>query len=56
MGKDIPYPIAFREFIEGAFSRRIQGFIIDDLDRCLESYSKHVPLIAFSVNERKEER
>jgi hypothetical protein len=52
MGKDIPYPIAFREFIEGAFGKRIKGFIIDDLDRCMSSYSKHVPIIAFSVDER----
>ena len=45
MGVNIPMPITFRDFIEGGFfSPNIDAFLIDNLDDCLNTCTKGVPI------------
>lgn len=51
---DIPYPITWQEYIEGRYYRKgVREFMIDDIDRCLETTTK-APVTAISIN--REER
>jgi hypothetical protein len=47
---DIPFPITFAELMRGDFSKKnIKGFIIDDVDRMIESLCRNVPLVGISL-------
>jgi len=46
MGKDIPHPITWENFIRGRFSIGGGGFIIDDLDFILDYHAKGRPVFA----------
>ena len=53
MGLKIPFPISFREFIKGEYGRDgIKGFLIDDLDFCIQSYIT-VPINAITMSNEK---
>ncbi len=55
MGKNIPMPITFEEFISGRFStEHINAFLIDDLDQCLAIYSRNVPIDTVVIEKRME--
>ena len=55
MGKNIPMPITFEEFISGRFStEHINAFLIDDLDQCLAIYSRNVPIDTVVFEKRME--
>lgn len=50
MGLNIPFPISFREFINGEYGRNnIKGFLIDDLDCCLQQLT-NVPINAITMS------
>jgi len=49
MGLKIPQPITFSEFLQKAYyAPGISGFLIDDVDICLQSLTK-VPINAISL-------
>ena len=42
-GKDIPFPITFRQFVNGSFyTPVVEAFLIDNLDGCLYTCSRGV--------------
>ena len=50
MGLSVPFPITFSEFIGGKFSTKIECFWIDDIDRCLATVGRGVPIAAVSID------
>jgi hypothetical protein len=49
MGLKIPFPITLNEFISGQFcGKRINGFIIDNVDHLLAAMARGVPVLAMS--------
>lgn len=46
---NIPYPITWAEFVAGARGRRIDAFVIDDVDRCIQQTAALVPVIGASA-------
>lgn len=56
MGKHIPMPMTFGDFLQGRFAaEHINAFLIDDLDSCLEIYSHNVPIDTVVFEGRAEE-
>lgn len=54
MELNIPQPITWHELVNGRYrSLGIKGFIIDDLDRCIQSMTM-VPIKAVSLNDSLE--
>lgn len=50
MGKQIPFPITFDEFIQGRYrSLNINGFLIDDADLLLRKMAGIVPVNAVTA-------
>lgn len=57
MGKNIPVPMTFGDFLQGRFAaEHIDAFLIDDLDSCLEIYSHNVPIDTVVFEGRAERR
>ncbi len=53
MGADIPYPITWENFVRGDYyGRGIKGFVIDNLDLCIQSMTA-VPVMAVSWTEEE---
>lgn len=49
MGVDILFPITWDDFVNGRYyGRGVRGFVIDNLDLCIQSMT-HVPVLAASV-------
>lgn len=56
MGKHIPMPMTFRDFLQGRFAaEHINAFLIDDLDQCLAIYAQNVPIDTVVFERRAEE-
>ena len=52
MGKgDILFPITSSEFLTGRFGRFITGFVIDDVDRFFEVFTRGIPIHGMSMQE-----
>lgn len=50
MGLDIPLPLTWEEFERGQYhSRGIGGFVIDNLDMCVQRMARGVPIRAVSL-------
>ncbi len=50
LGVNIPFPITWDEFQRGQFSPMgVRGFVIDDLDQCIEYMARGVPVHAASL-------
>lgn len=55
MGLDIPFPITFREFVNGRFyGSGVRGFAIDDVDMLVEYLARGRPVKAISLTKEKE--
>ena len=51
MGLGIPFPLTWHEFATGRYhSQGIKGFVIDNLDLCIQGMS-HVPVRAVSLTD-----
>lgn len=49
MGVDIPFPLTWNQFVNGKYyGRGIRGFVIDNLDMCIQGMTS-VPVLAASV-------
>ena len=52
MGLDIPFPMTWGEFLRCDYhSKGVQGFVIDNLDLCIQSMSPVVPVRAVSLTD-----
>lgn len=52
MGLYIPYPITFQEFKTGLYyPRRINGFVIDNIDLLMAYFAKGIPVKAATIVE-----
>jgi hypothetical protein len=51
IGKQIPFPITYDEYLNGSFcGKNIKAFYIDNVDLLLSRIAKGVPVNAISVN------
>lgn len=51
MNLKIPFPITYYEFLERKYySKNINGFLIDDLERFFQVISTRVPINAITIN------
>jgi hypothetical protein len=49
-GLDIPFPVTWNEFASGRFyGKGISGFLIDNLDMCVQGMARGVPVRAVSL-------
>lgn len=56
LGYDIPFPITFREFLNGEFcEKHIENFYIDELPTCLAKLAKGVPIKTVTVTNYESE-
>lgn len=54
LGKTIPEPITFKEFVDRKWvGRKITGFIFDDLDRALQIMAGSREVLAASITEER---
>lgn len=50
LGLDIPFPLTYREFVEGRYNvRGIKGFLIDELEFLLQFLSPRVPIASVVI-------
>ena len=49
MGLKIPFPITYREFIRNEYKRELSGFLIDNVDLFVKSFT-NVPINAITLS------